>query len=89
MVDLLQLGDNMQSDFGIFILEHLEKHGKQVIDSPTIVSVFLRINQSLYILLLSENRSESADLCSKRSSDVLRTIRDEVLNTRHNIVEKD
>jgi hypothetical protein len=88
LVDLLKLGNNMQSDFGILILEHLQKHGKQVIDSPATVRHFPSIHQSLYILLLSENRSESTDLCSKRSSDMLRTIRDEIFNARHNIVEK-
>ncbi|KAI6751198.1 hypothetical protein HG530_014112 [Fusarium avenaceum] len=41
------------------------------------------------ILLLSKNGSQSTDLGSKRSTDVLRCIRDEILNTAHNIVEED
>ncbi len=40
-------------------------------------------------LLLAQNGGQAADLSSESSAHVLRSVGNEVLNTRHNIFEKD
>ena len=32
----LQLGNDVKPDFGKFVLEHLEEHGQQVVDGPSL-----------------------------------------------------
>ena len=34
LVDQLQLGDDVQSNLGKLVLEHLEEHGEEVVDGP-------------------------------------------------------
>ena len=40
------------------------------------------------ILLLAENRSQAADLSTEGSTDVLGSVRDEVLDAAHDVVEE-
>lgn len=40
------------------------------------------------VLLLAQDRSEAADLCAKGSSDMLGAIRDEILNTSHDVIQE-
>lgn len=40
------------------------------------------------LLLLSKNRSQATDLGAKRSADMLRSVRDKVLDTTHDVVEE-
>lgn len=35
LINLLQLGDDVESNLGELILEHEKEHGEQVINSPT------------------------------------------------------
>jgi hypothetical protein len=34
LVDKLQLGDDVEPNLGELILQHLEEHGKKMVDSP-------------------------------------------------------
>ena len=45
--------------------------------------------QSEGILFFSKYRREATDLCAEGSSDMLRTIRDQVFHARHDLVKKD
>ena len=34
LIDVLQLGNDVQTDVGVFVLEHLEEHRKEMSNSP-------------------------------------------------------
>lgn len=72
LVDKFELGDDVEADVGEFVLEHLEEHGKKVVDG----------------LLLAKYWGKAADLRAKSSTDVLRAVGDQVLDRSHNIVKQ-
>ena len=72
LVDKFELGDDVEADVGEFVFEHLEEHGKKVVDS----------------LLFAKYRSKAADLRAKGSTDMLRAVGDQVLDRSHNIIKQ-
>lgn len=50
------------------------------------ISTWTRVVE--YILVLSEYRGQPANLCAKRSSNMLGLIRNELFYARHDLVEK-
>lgn len=90
LVNELELRDNVQPDLGEFVLKHLEEHGQQVINSPVTCEKggFQAHHHENNSLLLAQDRCQTTDLRSKRSSDMLGSIRNEVFDAAHDIVEK-
>ena len=78
----------MQPDIGKLIFEHLEKHGKEVIDSPGFISKHQVTCEWFDVLLLAKNWCQTTNLSSKRCSDMLGSVRNQVLYGGHNIVEE-
>lgn len=72
-VDLLKLGNNVQSDIREFILEHLEEHGKKVGNCSETVSIISNRKMG-HLLFLSKDRCEPTDLSTEGGSDVLRGV---------------
>lgn len=72
-VDLLKLGNNVQSDIREFIFEHLEEHGKKVGNGSETVSI-ISDRKLGHLLFLSKDRGEPTDLGAEGGSDVLRGV---------------
>ena len=65
LVDEFKLGNNVEPDLRKFILEHLQEHWKEMVDSPVLSLVLvglLSIVAFIHLLLLAEDRSKAADL---------------------------
>jgi hypothetical protein len=76
----------VQADIGKLILEHLEEHGKEMVNSSEVVSS-RHNSKDRNLLLLAEDRSKTTDLGSKGSSNVLGSIRHKVLYSCHDIIK--
>lgn len=90
-VDLLQLGDDVQTNVGEVILEHLKEHGKKVGNSPRqglATWMFAKVASGQDLLVLSKNRRQAADLGTKSRPDVLGLVRDKILHTSHNLIKQ-
>jgi hypothetical protein len=73
LVNKLELGDDVQANLGEFILQHLQEHGEQVVDSPSKTLAWLRglALSHHHLLLLAQNRSQAANLGAQRGTNVL------------------
>lgn len=93
LVHQFKLRDNVEPNLGKLVLEHLQKHGEQVVDS----SAEARVSQTSrkyrplereHILLLAEDGGQAADLCAESRPHVLRVIRNQVLDAAHDVVQE-
>ena len=73
MVDSLELADDVQPDFGEFVLEQVEEQGQKVLDGG----------------VLAKQRSEASDLVSDGSTDVLRLVLAKVSDARNDARQND
>ena len=73
VVDLFELGDDVEAHVREVVLEHLEEHGEQVFGG----------------FLLAENGREAGDLVAEGGADVLAGIRDEFFDRGHDVAEED
>lgn len=80
----------MQTNFGEFILQHLEEHGQQVIDRPVRCQLAscTHILSWLHLLLLAQDGCQATDLSTECGTDVLRGIRHQVFNRAHNFIQE-
>ena len=72
VVDLFQLGDDVEANIREVVLEHLQEHGKEMFGG----------------FLLAEDGSKTADLSTKGSTDMLRGVSDEILDGGHDFAEE-
>lgn len=73
LINLLQLGDDVESNLWELVLEHEKEHGQQVIDSPLILQL-AEIHIALLVenvLLLAQNRGQAANLSTESSTHML------------------
>lgn len=89
LVDELQFGDDVQSNFGELILEHLKEHGEEMVDGSTKLLTQYSCEVQEHILLLAEDGSQATDLGTKSGTDMLRGIGDKILNAGHDVAEED
>ena len=92
----------MQSDFRELVLQHLEEHGQEMINSPArVVSPIRRHGEERErdvrscarlpvgdVLLLAEDRGEAGNLRAQGCPDVLRRVRHQILNVTHNVIQE-
>lgn len=81
----------MQTNVGEVILKHLKEHGKKVGNSPMqglVTWIFAKSVSGRNLLVLSKNRRQAADLGTKSRPDMLRLVRDKILNTSHNLIKQ-
>lgn len=64
----------MKPDLRELVLEHLEEHGKKMVDSPKVLleaNPTHSLRKTIDILLLAQDGSEATDLSAKRGAHVL------------------
>lgn len=72
IVDQLQLGDNVKTNFREFILEHLDEHGKKMADS----------------LVFAQDWRKATDLSAQSSTYMLIGVCDQFLYARHDLMKQ-
>lgn len=80
----------MQANFWELILEHLEEHGKKMINSSVSRSASWNhgLGLSTDVLLLAQDWSKSTDLSAQSRANMLRAVRHKVFDAAHSLVEK-
>ena len=72
VVDLLELGDDVQSDVGEVVFEHLQEHGEENVGG----------------VLFAEDGGQAGDLVAQRGAHVLRGVGDEFFDGGHDFAEE-
>jgi hypothetical protein len=88
-INSFELRNDIEPNIWMVVFEHIQKHRKQMIDGPVqrleIVDSWIR---ECHLLFFSKYWSQTADLRSKRSANMLRGIRYKLLNRGHHVIQK-